>query len=51
MHAAVVFLAAGFIGFTMGGLVFLSEKSLPKAVAAGLASFGLSVPVLHQLIG
>jgi hypothetical protein len=50
VHAAVVFLAAGFIGFVMGGLVFLSEKSVPKAVAAGLGSFGLSVPVLHKPI-
>jgi hypothetical protein len=51
VHAAVVFLTASFIGFIMGGLVFLSEKSVPKAVAAGLGSFGLSVPVLHKLIG
>ncbi|MFE4625772.1 hypothetical protein [Streptomyces mirabilis] len=51
VHAAVAFIAAGFIGFIMGGLVFLSEKSVPKAVAAGLGSFGLSVPVLHKMIG
>ncbi|MFM9709116.1 hypothetical protein [Streptomyces galilaeus] len=51
VHAAVVFIAAGFIGFIMGGLVFLSEKSVPKAIAAGLGAFGLSLPVLHKLIG
>ncbi len=51
VHAVVVFLTAGFIGFIMGGLVFLSEKAVPRAVAAGLGSFGLCVPVLRKLIG
>ncbi|MFF7046552.1 hypothetical protein [Streptomyces massasporeus] len=51
MHAAVVFIAAVIIGFITGGLVFFSDKSAPKAVAAGLGSVGLSVPVLHKLIG
>lgn len=51
VHAAVVLLAAGFFGIVMGALVFLSEKSAPKAVAAGLGAFGLCVPVLHKLIG
>ncbi|MFJ8351527.1 hypothetical protein ACIQ9J_35270 [Streptomyces sp. NPDC094153] len=47
----MVFLTAGFIGVIMGGLMFLSEKSLPKAVGTGLAAAGVSVPVLHKLIG
>ncbi|WP_247701365.1 hypothetical protein [Streptomyces sp. RM72] len=51
VHAAVVFLAAVIIGLVMGGLMFLHDKSVPTAVAAGLGSFGLSVPVLHKLIG
>ncbi|MGW5481842.1 hypothetical protein [Streptomyces sp. NPDC004008] len=28
-----------------------SEKSAPKALATGLGCFGVSVPVLHKLIG
>ncbi|MFD5491750.1 hypothetical protein ACFWH4_02115 [Streptomyces sp. NPDC127091] len=51
VHATVVFLAAGFIGVIMGGLMFLSEKSVPTAVGTGLGVFGASVPVLHKLIG
>ncbi|WP_232839350.1 hypothetical protein [Streptomyces triticisoli] len=51
VHAAVVFLAAVIIGLVMGGLMFLHEKSVPAAVATGLGCCGLSVPVLHKLIG
>ncbi|MEU0477545.1 hypothetical protein [Streptomyces olivaceus] len=51
MHAAVVFLTAVIIGLVMGGLTFLHDKCVPAAVAAGLGSFGISVPVLHKLIG
>lgn len=51
MHAAVVFVVAGFLGLIMGCLMFLSERSLPTAVAAGLGTFGICVPVLHKLIG
>ncbi|WP_234388764.1 hypothetical protein [Streptomyces sp. AS58] len=51
MHTAVVFLAAGFIGVIMGGLIFLSERSIPKAVGAGLAAAGVSIPTLDKLIG
>ncbi|MGC9479522.1 hypothetical protein ACP4I1_36045 [Streptomyces sp. WG4] len=51
MHAAVVFLAAVIIGLVMGGLMFLHDKSVPAAVAAGLVAAGGSVPVLHKLIG
>jgi hypothetical protein len=35
----------------MGGLMFLSEKSVPKAVATGLTTAAVSTPVLHRLIG
>jgi hypothetical protein len=51
LHTTVVLLAAGFIGVIMGTLVFLSEKSVPKAVGTGLVAAGASVPVLHKLIG
>ncbi|MCL3998804.1 hypothetical protein [Streptomyces lavenduligriseus] len=51
VHAAVVFLAAVIIGLGMGGLMFLHNKSVPTAVAAGLVAAGGSVPVLHKLIG
>ncbi|MFJ8275578.1 hypothetical protein ACIQ8G_35800 [Streptomyces sp. NPDC094154] len=51
MHAAVVFLTAVIIGLVMGGLMFLHEKSVPSAVATGLGCCGISVPVLHKLIG
>lgn len=50
-HAAVVLLPAVIIGLVMGGLMFLHDKSAPTVVAAGLGPFGLSVPVLHKLIG
>ncbi|MYS71523.1 hypothetical protein GTY88_13975 [Streptomyces sp. SID5926] len=51
VHAAVVFLAAAMIGFVTGSLVFLHDKSVPAAVAAGLVAAGGSLPVLHKLIG
>ncbi|MFH8796913.1 hypothetical protein [Streptomyces sp. NPDC017941] len=51
VHAAVVFLAAVIISLVMGGLMFLHDKSVPAAVAAGLVAAGGSVPVLHKLIG
>ncbi|MGW2900749.1 hypothetical protein ACWDAO_40815 [Streptomyces sp. NPDC001212] len=51
VHAAVVFLAAVIIGLVMGGLMFLHNKSVPAAVAAGLVAAGGRVPVLHKLIG
>ncbi|MFC9056221.1 hypothetical protein ACFYO6_39140 [Streptomyces anthocyanicus] len=44
-------LPAVIIGLVMGGLMFLHDKSAPTVVAAGLGPFGLSVPVLHKLIG
>ncbi|MFD8257295.1 hypothetical protein [Streptomyces werraensis] len=51
VHAAVVFLAAVIIGLVMGHLMFLHDKSVPTAVAAGLVAAGGSLPVLHKLIG
>lgn len=51
MPAAVVFLTAVVIGLVMGGLMFLRDRSVPAAIATGLGCCGLSIPVLHQLIG
>ncbi|MFE2521902.1 hypothetical protein [Streptomyces mirabilis] len=51
LHTTVVLLVAAFFGVVMGGLPFLSEKSVPKAVAAGLTTATVSTPVLHKLIG
>ncbi|MFI8301374.1 hypothetical protein ACIGCZ_36300 [Streptomyces nigra] len=51
VHAAVVFLAAVIIGLVMGGLMFLHDKSVPTAIVTGLGCCGVSVPVLHKLIG
>ncbi|MFJ3161403.1 hypothetical protein [Streptomyces kanasensis] len=51
MHAALVFLAAVIIGLVMGGLMFLHDKSVPAAVAAGLVAAGGGIPVLRKLIG
>ncbi|MEV6002169.1 hypothetical protein AB0M25_23570 [Streptomyces griseomycini] len=51
VHAAVVFLAAVIIGLVMGGLMFLHDKSVPAAIVTGLGCCGVSVPMLHKLIG
>ncbi|WEO99540.1 hypothetical protein A6P39_038905 [Streptomyces sp. FXJ1.172] len=51
LHTAVVLLAAAFCGLVMGGLMFLSEGSVPKAVATGLATAGAGTVALHKLIG
>ena len=51
LHTAVVLLMASFFGVVMGGLTFLSERSVPKAVAVGLTTAGLSISVLRRLIG
>jgi hypothetical protein len=40
LHAAVVFLAACMVGTVMGGLVFLHDKSVSAAVAAGALAAG-----------
>lgn len=34
-----------------GGVLFFHDKSVPTVVAAGLGAIGVSVPVLHKLIG
>ncbi|MFG3552646.1 hypothetical protein [Streptomyces sp. NPDC047725] len=47
----MVFLTAVVIGLVMGGLMFLRDRSVPAAIATGLGCCGLSIPVLHQLIG
>lgn len=51
LHTAVVLLTAAFFGVVMGGLMFLSEKSVPEAVATGLATTGVSTMALRSLIG
>ncbi|MEU6106408.1 hypothetical protein [Streptomyces flaveolus] len=51
VHAAVAFLTAVVIGLVTGGLMFLHDKSVPAAVVTGLGCCGVSVPVLHKLIG
>jgi hypothetical protein len=51
LHAAVVFLTAVISGLIMGGIMFLHDKSVPTAVAAGLGAFWISLPGLHKLIG
>ncbi|MET7356785.1 MULTISPECIES: hypothetical protein [Streptomyces] len=50
MHTAIVLLSAAFIGLIAGGLTFLSTEAVPGALLAGLSAFGVSVPVLRQLI-
>lgn len=50
MHAAIVLLAAAFIGMIVGGLTFLSGGPAAGAVLAGLTGLGVSVPVLNKLI-
>ncbi|MEU9983576.1 hypothetical protein [Streptomyces sp. NPDC050856] len=50
-HTALVLLAAAFIGLVTGGLTFLAGGPAAGAVLAGLAGFGGSIPVLHQMIG
>lgn len=51
LRTTVILLTAAFIGLVVGGLTFLSTRSTAGAVLAGLTGFGVSVPVLHKLIG
>ncbi|MFF5024210.1 hypothetical protein ACFY2J_08160 [Streptomyces collinus] len=51
LRTTVILLTAAIIGLVVGGLTFLSARSTAGAVLAGLTSFGVSVPVLHKLIG
>ncbi|MER5862823.1 hypothetical protein [Kitasatospora sp. NPDC002040] len=50
VYAALVLLAAAFIGLVGGGLTFFSGSSVATAVLAGATAFGVSVPVLRSLI-
>ncbi|WP_406466459.1 hypothetical protein [Streptomyces sp. NBC_01594] len=51
LRTAVVLLTAAFIGVVMGGLAYLSERSVPPAVAIGLAAAGTSSTGLRNMIG
>ncbi|MFA7767919.1 hypothetical protein ACGFNX_41860 [Streptomyces sp. NPDC048723] len=50
VHAALILLAAAFIGSMVGGLTFLSGGPVAGAVLAGLTGSGASIPVLRSLI-
>ncbi len=50
-HAAIVLLAALLVGAIAGILTLLSTGTAAAALLAGMTGFGVSVPVLHKLIG
>ncbi|MFF8993226.1 hypothetical protein ACF09H_25495 [Streptomyces sp. NPDC014983] len=50
-HAAIVLLMATVVGAIAGVLTYHSTGNMAGAVLAGLGTAGLSVPVLHNLIG
>ncbi|GAA2523619.1 hypothetical protein GCM10010276_88540 [Streptomyces longisporus] len=50
LHTAVVLLTAAFIGTIMGGLMFLTEHSTPKAVLTGLTVTGACTIALRKMI-
>ncbi|MFB7999828.1 MULTISPECIES: hypothetical protein [unclassified Streptomyces] len=50
-HAAIVMLAAALVGAVAGVLTGYSTGNAAGAVLAGLGAAGLSVPILHNLIG
>ncbi|MFJ6105508.1 hypothetical protein ACIQHY_31470 [Streptomyces sp. NPDC092359] len=50
-HAAIVLLVATVVGAIAGVLTYRSTGNMAGAVLAGLGATGLSVPVLHNLIG
>ncbi|GGT55191.1 hypothetical protein GCM10010271_68770 [Streptomyces kurssanovii] len=50
-HAAIVLLMAALVGAIAGVLTGFSTDNVPGAMLAGLGAAGLSVPVLHNLIG
>lgn len=49
-RATLVFLAAAFIGATVGILTYLSATNVAGALLAGLTGFGTSTLGLHKLI-
>ncbi|MFJ8955285.1 hypothetical protein ACIRO1_34855 [Streptomyces sp. NPDC102381] len=50
-HAAIVMLAAVLVGAVAGVLTGYSTGNTAGAVLAGLGAAGVSVPLLHHLIG
>ncbi|MGW2767315.1 hypothetical protein [Streptomyces sp. NPDC001275] len=50
-HAAIVVLMAALVGAIAGVLTGYSTGNIAGAVLAGLGAAGLSVPILHNLIG
>lgn len=50
-HAAIVLLMAAVVGAIAGVLTGYSTGNIPGAMLAGLGAAGLSIPVLHNLIG
>ncbi|MFW3469989.1 hypothetical protein [Streptomyces microflavus] len=50
-HAAIVLLMAVLVGAVAGVLTGHSAGNTAGAILAGLGAAGLSVPVLHNLIG
>ncbi|MFC8006777.1 hypothetical protein ACFUC0_24345 [Bacillus subtilis] len=51
VHAAIVLLMAVLVGTVAGVLTGHSTGNTAGAILAGLGAAGLSVPVLHNLIG
>ncbi|MET4668508.1 hypothetical protein [Streptomyces sp. PvR018] len=51
LRAAVIFLIGFFFGLIAGGLTHLDGHSTAMAVLAGLGAVGVSIPVLHVMIG
>ncbi len=49
-HAAIVLLMASFMG-VIAGILTLYNTDAAAALLAGVTGFGISVPVLHKLIG
>ncbi|GHH57480.1 hypothetical protein [Streptomyces candidus] len=51
IHTALVLLMAAFIGVVVGVLTFYARQSIPEALLAGLASTGLCIASLRNMIG
>ncbi|MFI6038099.1 hypothetical protein ACIBBD_28905 [Streptomyces sp. NPDC051315] len=51
LHTTVVLLVAAFIGVAMGGLMFLADRSVAKAVFTGLTITGACIVGLRKMIG
>ncbi|SCE29436.1 hypothetical protein GA0115244_122575 [Streptomyces sp. DvalAA-19] len=51
LRTAVIFLIGIFLGLIVGGLTHLDGHSTAMAVLTGLGATGVSIPVLHVMIG